>query len=288
MAAKPLRSVLYMPGANTRALEKARSLNADAFIFDLEDAVAPDKKINARENICRAVKQGGYRKRTLVIRINALSSEWGQEDAAAAAAVQPDAILLPKVETAEDIQELSQLITQFGDLSKTAIWAMMETPRGILNAPQIAAAHLRLDAMVMGTSDLVKDLHAAHTSSRVPVLVALGQCLLAARAEGLNILDGVYLNIEDTIGLHEACLQGRDLGFDGKTLIHPRQIETANAVFGPKTEEIEHANQIIRAYDEAMAQGQAVALLDGRLIENLHVEEARRLVALAQTISTFE
>jgi len=286
MTLRPRRTLLYMPGANARALEKARSLNADGFIFDLEDAVAPDAKETARAQICDAVRQGGYRGREIVIRVNGLDTPWGVDDVKAAAAVTPDAILLPKVESKDQIQDLAALIEDYGDLASTAIWAMMETPRGILRSPEIAAFHPRLTCFVMGTSDLVKDLHAAHTPLRLPVLVSLGQCLLAARAEGLAILDGVYLDINDETGFHESCLQGKELGFDGKTLIHPKQIDAANSVFAPSSDDIDHAARLIAAYDEAMSQGKAVALLDGKLVENLHVEEARRLVSLAKTIET--
>ncbi|MGD8326851.1 MAG: CoA ester lyase [Sphingomonadales bacterium] len=288
MTARPRRTVLYMPGANARALEKAREINADGFIFDLEDAVSPDAKELARTQVCDAVRQGGYRGRELIIRVNGLDTPWGEDDVKAAVAVKPDALLLPKVESADEIRALAALIEQYGDLEKTAIWAMMETPRGILRAADIAAAHPRLECLVMGTSDLVKDLHAAHTSMRLPVLVSLGQCLLAARAEGLAILDGVYLDIQNDVGFHEACLQGKELGFDGKTLIHPRQVEAANKVFTPSSDDVEHAKRLIAAFDEAMAEGKAVALLDGKLIEILHVDEARRLVEMAKAIEEME
>ena len=284
MTLRPRRTLLYMPGANARALEKARGLNADGFIFDLEDAVAPDAKEMARAQVCNAVRDGGYRGRELVIRVNALNTPWGAADVEAAAAVKPDAILLHKVESKEHIQALAALIEQYGDLEETAIWAMIETPRGVLRAHEIAAFHPRLTCFVMGTSDLVKDLHAAHTPMRLPVLYSLSQSLLAARAEGLAILDGVYLDIHDEVGFHESCLQGKELGFDGKTLIHPKQVDAANSVFAPSPDDIDHATRLIAAYDEAMAQGKAVALLDGKLVENLHVEEARRLVSLAKTI----
>lgn len=284
MHIRPLRSVLYMPGSNARALEKARELAADAFIFDLEDAVAPDAKETARAQVCDAVRQGGYGKRQLVIRINGFDSAWGEEDLRAASAAKPNAILLPKVESPDQIRKAAKIMETAGITDDCVLWAMMETPRGILRAVDIASAHPRLAVMVMGTSDLVKDLHAAHTSMRLPMLVSLGQCLLAARAEGLCILDGVHLNLDDSVGFHEACLQGRQLGFDGKTLIHPKQIDTANAVFAPSEEDITNAQDIITAFDEAVSQGKGVAVLNGKLIENLHVEEARRVVALAQAI----
>ncbi|WP_341702307.1 CoA ester lyase [Ferrovibrio sp.] len=284
MTARPRRSVLYMPGSNARALEKAKTLAADALILDLEDAVAPDAKALARDQVCAAVQAGGYGGRELIIRSNGLDTPWGRDDIIAAAKAGPDAVLLPKVETAAQVQEAEALLKQHGAPEKTAIWCMMETPKGILHAEAIAAASPRLGALVMGTSDLVKDLNAQHTPLRLPVITALGLCLLAARAWGLAILDGVHLDLDDASGFEAACRQGLELGFDGKTLIHPKTIDTANRVFAPTPGQVAYALRIIAAFEGAMQEGKAVVLVDGKLIENLHVEQAKRLAALAAQI----
>jgi citrate lyase subunit beta/citryl-CoA lyase len=281
---RPRRSVLYMPGSNARALEKAKTLAADALILDLEDAVAPDVKAAAREQVCKAVTEGGYGGRELIIRTNGLDTPWGKDDIIAAAKAGPDAVLLPKVESAAQVQAAEALLKANGAPEKTAIWCMMETPKGILHAEEIASASPRLGALVMGTSDLVKDLNAHHTPLRLPVITALGLCLLAARAYGLAILDGVYLDLEDDAGFEASCRQGLELGFDGKTLIHPKTIDTANRVFAPSAEDVARAHKIIAAFEEASKQGKAVVLVDGKLVENLHVEQAKRLAALAAAI----
>lgn len=286
--ARPRRSVLYMPGSNSRALEKGRTLPADALILDLEDAVAPDAKREARAHVAAAVKAGGYGKREIIVRVNGLDSDWGRDDVAAVATSGADAILLPKVESAAMVRGLERLMADAGAPAKTAIMCMMETPRGILRAEEIAAASSRLSCLVMGTSDLVKDLDAAHTPDRLPVLTSLSLCILAARAAGLSIVDGVHLDLDDEAGFAAHCRQGRDLGFDGKTLIHPKTIATANEIFGPSEAEVAQAGRIIEAHAEAARAGQGVVVLDGKLVENLHVEAARRTVARAEAIKALE
>lgn len=281
---KPRRSVLYMPGSNPRALEKAKSLPADGLILDLEDAVAVAAKTEARELVTAAVKAGGYGQRELIIRINSLNSEWGAADMKAACEAGPDAILLPKVQSAEMVKEAEKMMGDYGAPDKTKIWCMMETPRGMLKAAEIAASSDRITCFVMGTSDLVKDLHAHHTKMRLPVLTSLGLCLLAARAENIEILDGVYLDLNDEEGFRDSCLQGLEFGFDGKTLIHPKQLAAANEIFAPSPSELAFAEKIITAFAEAKTQGKGVVLVDGKLIENLHVENAQRLVTLAAAI----
>jgi citrate lyase subunit beta/citryl-CoA lyase len=282
---RPRRSVLYMPGSNARAQEKAKTLPADGIIFDLEDATAPDAKAAARETVCKSVEAGGYGGRELIVRVNGLDSPWGKDDVIAASKVGPDAILLPKVEHAEQVRELESLMMQHGAPAKTVIHCMMETPLGILNAKEIAGASRRIAVLVMGTSDLTKDLHARHTRERLPMIVALGTCLLAARAYGLSILDGVYLDLNDAEGFKASCVQGLELGFDGKTLIHPSQVEPCNEVFTPSDAEIEQAKKIIVAHEAAQKEGKGVVLVDGKLIENLHVENAKRLVGMMEAIT---
>lgn len=288
VAQRPRRSVLYMPGSNARALEKAKNLPADALILDLEDAVAPDAKAEARDQVCDAVKSGGYGGREMIIRVNGVDTPWGDDDLKAAAAAGADAILLPKVESARMVQDAEQKIVAAGAPKATALWCMMETPRGILRAEEIAASSERLACFVMGTSDLTKDLHALHTPARTPMLTSLAICLLAARAEGLAILDGVYLDLKDEVGFRAACLQGLELGFDGKTLIHPSQVGPTNEVFGPSDEEVDLSRRIIDAFAEADAAGKAVVVVDGKLVENLHVENAQRIVGLADAIGRLE
>lgn len=286
--ARPRRSVLYMPGSNVRALDKGRSLPTDALILDLEDAVAPDAKAAARDNVVEAVKAGGYGRREVIVRINALDSDWGRDDVAALATAGADAILLPKVESAAQVHGLERLMAEAGAPARLAIMCMMETPRGILRAEEIAGASKRLACLVMGTSDLVKDLDAAHTPDRLPVLTSLSLCVLAARAHGLAIVDGVHLDLEDAEGFAAQCRQGRALGFDGKTLIHPKTIAAANEIFGPSEAELEQARRVIAAHAEAVAAGQGVVVLDGKLVENLHVEAAERTVARAEAIRALE
>jgi len=274
-----------MPGSNGRALEKAKVLTADGLIFDLEDAVAPDTKAAARQQVCEAVRTGGYGRRELIVRVNGLATLWGWEDLAAVASCGADAVLLPKVESATLVRQTWDMLTASGASEHLALWCMLETPLGILHAEEIAASHPRVAALVMGTSDLVKDLHARHTRERLPLLTSLGLCVLAARAYGLTALDGVQLDLEDDAGFTAACHQAVELGFDGKTLIHPKTIATANAIFSPAPEDIAWARTIIAAHAQAIAAGRGVVLVEGRLIENLHVEEARRVVALADAIA---
>lgn len=281
---RPRRSMLYMPGSNVRALEKAKSLPADALILDLEDAVSPDAKAEARNNVTAAVRGGGYGARELIIRVNGLDTPWGHDDLAAAAAAAPHGILLPKVESADMVRAAEKIIQAAGAPNGVALWCMMETPRGILRAPEIAAATPRLAGFVMGTSDLAKDLHARHTAMRLPLVTSLGICMLAARAERLAILDGVHLDLNDEEGLVAACRQGAEMGFDGKTLIHPKQIAAANEAYAPSEAEIAEARRIIAAYEEARREGRGVVLVDGKLVESLHVENAQRLVAMADVI----
>jgi len=282
---RPRRSVLYMPGANARALEKSRSLPADALIFDLEDAVAPDAKLKARAQILEAVSAGGYGNREILIRTNGLNTPWGYDDLVAASTAGADAVLLPKVESAEMVRQAESVLEAHGASDDLAIWCMMETPRGMLHAEEIADASRRLGGLVMGTSDLAKDLQAQHTAMRLPLITALGLCLLAARAARIAILDGVFLDLNDNEGFVDSCRQGAELGFDGKTLIHPKQLAGANEVFAPSEEELRLSRRIIDAYAQAEAEGKGVVLVDGKLIEKLHVDHAKRVVALAKAIA---
>ncbi|MEM9045639.1 MAG: CoA ester lyase [Pseudomonadota bacterium] len=283
---RPRRSVLYMPGSNARALEKAKGLNADCLILDLEDAVSPEEKLQARGMVAEAVRMGGYGRRELIIRINGLDSEWGADDLDAACAAAPDAILVPKTERASQVQEIVSRMEALNTPNTTALWAMMETPLAMLNAGEIASASPRLAAFVMGTNDLVKDMHASHTVDRLPVITGLGLSLLAARAHGLIILDGVHNAIKDEEGLRAACIQGKELGMDGKTLIHPAQLAITNEVFSPSSAAIDLAQRMVYAFEEAKAEGRGVALVDGRIVENLHVAEAHRILAMAEAIAT--
>jgi (3S)-malyl-CoA thioesterase len=276
-AQRPLRSVLYIPGSKERALDKARGLGADAIIFDLEDAVAPDEKVAARALLARTLAEGGFGRRLRIVRINGLGTDWGREDAEAAAAMECDAVLVPKVDGPGDVAAVRALV---GD---KPVWAMMETPRGCLNALAIAEAP-GMGGFVMGTNDLAKDLGARFRADRLPLIAALGTCLMAARAAGIPCIDGVYNAFRDEDGLRAECEQGRDMGMDGKTLIHPAQIDVANAVFAPSAEEVALAERQIAAYEEATAAGQGVAVVDGRIVENLHVAAARATLARAAAI----
>jgi citrate lyase subunit beta/citryl-CoA lyase len=276
-----------MPGSNPRALDKARSLPADGLILDMEDSVAPDAKALAREQIGAALAQGGYGHRELMVRINALSSEWGAADIAAICAypTAPDAVLIPKIDTASDVVAAIDAFEKAGCPDSVAMWIMAETPLCILNIAAIAAAHPRLAGMVMGTSDLSKDTRVRHTRDRLGFITALNLCVYAARAHGLSIIDGVQLDLQDEELLRYSCEQGRDLGFDGKSLIHPNQVASANAAFAPDEKEIAAARDIIVGFEEAMSLGKGVVVINGRLVENLHVEEARRQLALAEAIA---
>ncbi|MDX1780906.1 MAG: CoA ester lyase [Thalassovita sp.] len=279
MTARPYRSVLYIPGSKDRALDKARGLPVDAIIFDLEDAVTPDAKIEARATLKAALEQGGYGNRAKIIRINGLDTEWGKGDVAALRDAGADAFLLPKVNSAADVQALADLLG-----NDTPIWAMMETPLGILNALEIAA-HPRLAGFVAGTNDLAKELNCRFRADRLPMQMALQTILMAARAHGVVAIDGVYNQFKDDDGLKVECEQGRDMGYDGKTLIHPAQIEVANAAFAPSEAEIDLARRQIAALEEVEASGQGVAVVDGKIVENLHVETAKKTLAKAAAIA---
>jgi citrate lyase subunit beta/citryl-CoA lyase len=280
-----LRSVLYMPGANARALEKARDLPADALILDLEDAVAPGAKAEARDRVCAAATSGAYGARTVTIRVNGLATEWHDDDLTAAAQAGPDAIVVPKVDSADDVRRIEDSLHAAGAPERTAIWAMLETPAAVLAAAEIAAASDRLRVLVMGTNDLAKELDAALVPGRQPLVTSLSLCLLAARAAGKAILDGVYNDVRDADGFAAECRQGRELGFDGKTLIHPGQLEPCNRAYAPSGEEVEHSRRVIEAFREAEASGAGVATVDGRMIENLHVANAERIIAKADAIA---
>lgn len=279
------RSVLYMPGSRERVLEKAKTLDVDALILDLEDAVTPDEKVMARALVCASVKGGGYGRRFVAIRINGADTQWGAEDLDAACAAAPDAILVPKVSCAEDLVKIAARMKENGTDPKTRIWAMMETPLGILNAQEIAQTTPLLQTFIMGTNDLVNELFAAHTPDRAPVMTSLSICLLAARAYGLICVDGVYNAFKDDDGLRAACQQGRDMGFDGKTLIHPAQLAVTNDVFAPSAEDIELAQAYVDAFEAAKAKGEGVAVVNGKIVENLHVDTARKLLGKAATIA---
>jgi citrate lyase subunit beta/citryl-CoA lyase len=285
MQIRPRRSVLYMPGSNARALEKARSLPADALILDLEDAVAPDAKAAARDQVCAAVKAGGYGHRELVIRINALDTPWGEADLAAAALVAPDAVLVPKPGTGADIVRAAEALASAGAPDKTRLWAMIETPVAILNLKEIASASPRLACLVMGTNDLVKETRADLSANRRPALYWLSATVIAARAFGLDALDGVYNNFKDAAGFRAECVHGRRLGFDGKTLIHPDQVGIANEVFAPPAAEVAWARKIIAAFEAPENSGKGVITVEGRMVELLHAEMARRTVAIAEAIA---
>lgn len=279
---RPRRSALYMPASNARALEKARTLAADVLILDLEDAVAPDAKEAARTQAVNALAEGGFGRRELILRVNALSSRWGRADLEAARLSMANGIALPKVESAKDVHAALEIL---GD-GPQMLWCMIETPKGVMKADEIAASSTRLAGLILGTSDLAKDLRSAHTADRLPLLYSLSRVLLAARANGLACLDGVHLDLEDDAGFERACAQGREMGFDGKTLIHPKTIETANRIFAPSAEEVAKAQKIVAAFEAARAEGKGVVVVDGRLVEALHVEEAKRLLALAAAIGS--
>ena len=287
MQIRPRRSVLYMPGSNARALEKAKVIAADALILDLEDAVAPDAKATARNQVCAAVKAGGYGHRELIIRINALDTPWGKADLDAAVAAAPDAILLPKPSTGADIAAVSEALARAPE--KTRLWAMVETPLAILNVHELAVTSrqpgVRLACFVMGTNDLVKETRADLSGSRRPALYWLSATVTAARAYGLDVLDGVYNNFKDADGFRRECVHGRALGFDGKTLIHPDQVAVSNEVFAPPEAEVAFARKIIAAFDQPEHKGKGVITVDGRMVELLHAEMARRTVAIAEAIA---
>lgn len=285
MHAPRLRSVLYVPGANGRALEKARDIPADGLIFDLEDAVAPEAKQWARDCACEAARSGAYQGRTVAIRVNAIGTPWHEDDLAAAAAASPDAILVPKVASAADVRDVESSLQRLGISEGTEFWAMLETPAAVLRSAEIAAG-ARLSVLVMGTNDLLAELRADDLPDRRPLELSLMMCLLAARASGRTILDGVYNDVRDPAGLEAECVAGRQLGFDGKTLIHPAQVETCNRVFTPSDEELRHARRVVAAFEQAASAGTGVATLDGRLIERLHVDSALRALSKADPAAT--
>lgn len=287
-APRPRRSVLYMPGSNARALEKGKTLPADGLILDFEDAVAPDAKDAARDQIVSALAQGGYGKREIQIRTNGLNTPWGHADIVAAAKTSADAILLPKVESADTVRQVANIMVGEGAHEDMRIWCMMETPLAMLNAKEIAGAHPKLGGFVMGTSDLAKDLNCAHTPDRQPMITSLGLCILAARAFGLAILDGVHLDLSDDDGFAASCQQGREMGFDGKTLIHPKTIGAANTAFAPSEADVAWARKIIAAFEQAASEGKGVVVVDGKLIENLHVVSAQKLVTMADLIGEMD
>ncbi len=288
MAIRPRRSMLYMPGSNMRALEKARTLNADSLILDLEDAVAPHAKEEARKQVAAAVSAGGYGYREVLIRINGLDSAWWAEDLAAAAAARPDGILIPKVSSPDQLIAVADRLGDMDADEGVRLWAMIETPLAILNVGSIAAAarhaETRLAGFVLGTNDLAKETRARIVPGRAPMLPWLMMAVAAARAHGIDVLDGVYNDLSDAAGFARECAEARDLGFDGKTLIHPNQIEPCNAAFSPTQGEIEQARKLIAAFDLPENLGKGAIQLDGRMVERLHAEMARRTVTIAEAI----
>ncbi len=285
-AHRPRRSCLYMPGANAKALDKARTLPADTLIFDLEDAVAPEAKADARAAIVATMAAGGYGKREIIIRANALSTEWGRDDVFAAAQARPDGVLFPKIDSAADIKAADALLTEAGAPEGTAIWAMIETPKAILNIQKIARAakKTRLAVFVMGTNDLAKDMRAAQTPDRSAFLAALSLSVIAARAYGITPIDGVWNDIPNTEGFEAICRQGLALGFDGKTLIHPSQIDACNRIFAPTEEEVAWSRGVIAAFADPANAGKGVLKVDGKMTELLHLEQAKRTVAISEAI----
>jgi citrate lyase subunit beta/citryl-CoA lyase len=282
-AYQPRRSVLYMPGSNERALEKAKTIPCDGLILDLEDAVAPDAKPAAREKVCAAAVSGEYGRRELTIRVNGIGTQWHDADLEAACAAGPDGIVVPKVNTPKEVRRLAAALERYGAPDRTRLWAMIETPEAILKAHKIARAEERLACFVIGTNDLVKELQAQHVPGRAPLLPALAQALLAARRAGIAILDGVYNNVQDADGFAAECRQGREFGFDGKTLIHPGQVEPCNAAFSPSAAEVEEAEGIVAAWRDG--QGSGVVTVNGKMIERLHVDIAERVLAIHAAVA---
>jgi citrate lyase subunit beta/citryl-CoA lyase len=289
MNIRPRRSVLYMPGSNTRAIEKARTLPVDSVILDLEDAVAPDAKAQARDQVVAAVKAGGFGPREVMIRINGLDTPWSSDDLSAAAAAAPDAIVVPKVSTVEQLEMIGARLLDMRTDHRTRVWAMIETPAAIFNILALAAeAHdseSRLTGFIMGTNDLAKETRARQVPGRAPMLPWLASCVLAARAHGVEILDGVYNDLSNPEGFVAECTQARDMGFDGKTLIHPNQIESCNTVFSPGADEVAQAKKMIAAFDLPENKNKGVVQIDGRMVERMHAEMARRTVAIADAIA---
>jgi citrate lyase subunit beta/citryl-CoA lyase len=282
----PLRSVLYMPSSNARALEKAKAVPCDALILDLEDAVAPDAKPAARDAAAAAAASGDYGRRTVAIRVNGIGTQWHDGDVAAASAAGPGAIVVPKVDSADQVHRLVDAMEQAGAPDHTRLWAMVETPVAVLDALAIARASERLGAFVLGTNDLVKELFAEHVPGRGPILPSLHTALLAGRAAGIAVIDGVYNDVKDVDGFLAECEQGRQMGFDGKTLIHPGQVEGANAAFAPSEQAVEDARGLVAAWEDG--QGAGVVTYNGRMVENLHVESARRTLSIHEAVQALQ
>jgi citrate lyase subunit beta/citryl-CoA lyase len=285
---RPRRSVLYLPASNERALEKAKTLPVDALILDLEDAVAPDAKASARELACAATVSGAYGMRELTVRVNGLGSPWHEDDLAAVCAAGPDGIVVPKVSTADEVRSLVAAMEAAGAPERTALWAMVETAQAVLDCAAIGSASSRLTVLVLGTNDLLKELAARAVPGRGPLLTALSLAVLGARAAGVAVVDGVYNDVRDGEGFAAECAQGRDLGFDGKTLIHPGQVDAANRTFAPSDDEVDTARRTIEAFEAASAEGHGVATLDGRLVESLHVDTAHRVLAMREAVASRE
>lgn len=276
-----------MPGSNARALEKARTLPADAVVFDLEDAVAPEAKADARRRVADSLGRGGYGPREVVVRINDLNTSWGDDDLVTLAPLEFDGVLLPKVDSAEQVRAAVDMLDACGG-NHHNLWVMIETPAGVLRAGEIAAASRKLACMVMGTSDLSKEMRVPAEDERLGLIAPLSWCVTVARAFAVDILDGVQLDLDDEAGYRQVCEQGRRLGFDGKTLIHPKQIAAANEIFSPAADEVENAREIIDAWDHTRSEGQGITVVRGRLVETLHVEQAKRTLALVEAIREFE
>lgn len=285
---RPRRSVLFMPSSNERALEKAKTLPADTLVFDLEDAVAPNAKGAARELAVQALRSGEYGAKELVVRINAIDTDWWRDDVAALAGADAKTILIPKVDSSDVLAQVYDAFTAAGGSADVVLWAMIETAMGVVRVANIAAGHKNLSTLAFGANDLSKELHARRVAGRAPLLTALSNMLLAGRAYGLTVLDSVYNDFRDAEGFEAECQQARDMGFDGKTLIHPNQLEVANRVFAPSADEIVEAEQLISAFNEAANSGKGVAVLDGKMIEELHVQEAKRILAMAKAANSMD
>ncbi|MEX2549255.1 MAG: CoA ester lyase [Nitriliruptoraceae bacterium] len=282
---RPRRTALYLPGENARALEKAAGLPADVVVLDLEDSVTPEAKGAARRRVAEAVRAEGFGHREVLVRVNGLETPWFHDDMAAIAPTGPDGILVPKVSRPSDVHAVEDALDLAAPPADTMLWAMLETSRAVLDATSLVSASSRLVGFMLGTNDLARELRAVHVPGRGPLLPAIAWCLLAVRDAGKVVIDGVFNDLDDHDGFAAECQQARELGFDGKSVIHPRQLEVANAAFTPGAEEVEHAREVIAAFDEATTAGRGVVTVRGRLVENLHVEEARRLLALAERIS---
>lgn len=285
---RPRRSALYLPGNKPRALEKGQTLPADVLVFDLEDAVGPDAKADSRNAVCDALRSRSYAPREVVVRINGLGTQWHDDDLAAVADSTAHGVLVPKVEGGEQVRALAAALDALDAPESLQLWVMIETPTAFLRAEEIASASERLAALVVGTNDLVNELHGLHVPGRAPIAAALSLAVLGARAGGKAVLDGVFNDISDEAGFRAEAQQGREMGFDGKTLIHPSQVGPANAVFGPSEKELDHARKVVAAYEEAQAAGTSVITVDGRMIESLHVRDAQRILALAERISELD